>query len=112
MDAWAALVTVRKLAAGHSTPSCAPAAAASDAPRIKDPRQYESFARKNIAPGIDVIFGIKGKGSEIQAYRFDRKKFTPSQARAWLKAHDIKYISFEPASNEEINSSIRKAAGR
>jgi hypothetical protein len=85
---------------------------AEHAARVKDPGQYESFARKNIAPGIDAIFGILKGESEIQAYRFDRKVFTPPQAKKWLKDHDIKIIDFEPASNEELNSAIRKRAGR
>lgn len=82
------------------------------AARIHDPGQYDSFARKNVAPGVDVILGIKNGKSEVQAYRFDRSKFSVSEAKAWLKDHDISYISFEPASNEEVNQSIRKAAKR
>jgi hypothetical protein len=35
---------------------------------------------------------------EAQAYRFDKNKFTAEEARNWLKKHDIRYISFEPAS--------------
>ena len=70
--------------------------------RITSPDQYERFARKNIAPGIDAILGIDKEGkSEIQAYRFDVKKFTEDEAKEWLKEHDIKYILFEPAQEEE-----------
>lgn len=36
-------------------------------------------------------------GAEIQAVRFDEDKYTPEQARAWLKEHDFKPISFESA---------------
>jgi hypothetical protein len=73
------------------------------AARIKDPGAFipESIRRKNITPGIDIIIGkIKdGDGSmETQAYRFDKEKYTPEQVKAWLKDHDIKPISFEPAS--------------
>ena len=82
------------------------------AARIHDPKQYKSFARKTIAPGIDVVFGIKDGKSEIQAYRFDRKKFTPAQAKKWLKDHDAKVMTFEDASNDEMNGAIRKMAGR
>jgi hypothetical protein len=82
------------------------------AARIHQPGQYDSFARKNIAPGVDAIFGIKDGKSEIQAYRFDRGKFTPEQAKKWLAEHNIEYIDFEPASNQEIDAAIRKAAGR
>jgi hypothetical protein len=71
------------------------------AARIKSPGQYDKFARKNIAPGIDIILGIKGNTSETQAYRFDKNKFTVKQARAWLKEHNVKIISFESASAQE-----------
>jgi len=70
------------------------------AARITDPGQYEKFARKNIAPGIDIILGISGGKSETQAYRFDKNKFAPEEAKQWLKDHNEKYISFEPASEK------------
>ena len=66
--------------------------------RVHNPEKYERFARKNLTTGIDVIIGfIKGGGSEIQAYRFDKKKFTPDEAKRWLKEHKVNYISFEKA---------------
>lgn len=79
------------------------------AARIHPPANYQSFARKNIAPGIDAIFGIRGGRSEIQAYRFDAKKFSASQAKAWLSKHQVKVLMFEPAS-EEVNKDIREKA--
>lgn len=69
------------------------------AARIVDPDKFDNFARKNIAPGIDIILGIKDGKSEAQAYRFKSDKFTSEQAHKWLKDHDIKTISFEPASD-------------
>lgn len=80
------------------------------AARIHPPGQYDSFVRKNIAPGIDAIFGIKDGKSEIQAYRFDRTKFSEKEARQWLAEHKASFIDFEPASNEAINAAIRAAA--
>jgi len=67
--------------------------------RLKDPGQFDSFARKNneTGEGIDFIFGIKNGKSEIQAIRFNKKKFTVKEAKAWLKDKDIKYIDFEKA---------------
>lgn len=70
------------------------------AARIVDPNKFERFRRSNdeLGSGVDVIFGIpESGGSEIQAIRFDRKKFTPAEARAWLKEHDFKAILFEEA---------------
>jgi hypothetical protein len=69
--------------------------------RVRDPGDFQpdSFRRKNIAPGVDIIMGrLKGETTmTAQAYRFAADKFTASEARAWLKKNDIKYISFEEA---------------
>jgi len=35
--------------------------------------------------------------TEVQAIRFPKDKFTPKQAKKWLKDHKQKYILFEPA---------------
>lgn len=78
------------------------------AARVHSPGGYTSFARKQIAPGISAVLGIKGGKSEIQAYRFDKNKFTAAQARAWLKEHNVNYLSFEPAENQEMNKRIRR----
>jgi len=71
--------------------------------RLKDPGQFESFARENNkgGNGVDFIYGIKEGKSEIQAIRFDKKKFTVQEAKKWLKDHDQNYIDFEPASGAE-----------
>jgi len=68
--------------------------------RLKSPGKYIRFRRQNdkFGSGIDAIFGITKDGkAELQAIRFDKTKFTVSQARAWLKAHDHKPILFESA---------------
>jgi hypothetical protein len=67
------------------------------AARIKDPKQFDDFARKNIKPGIDIILGIKEGISTAQSYRFKKDKFTIEQAKQWLKDNDIQFISFEAA---------------
>lgn len=75
------------------------------AARVTDPDQYDSFRRQNnkFKSGIHAIWGIK-KGpprkSELQSVRFDKTKYSVSEAKAWLKKNDIKYILFEPASNK------------
>jgi len=62
--------------------------------RVRDPGDFQpdSFRRKEVAPGISIVMGrLKGSTSmTAQAYRFDRSKFTPEEAKAWLKDHDIK----------------------
>jgi len=74
--------------------------------RVRDPEDFipESFRRKNIEDGIDIIIG-KLKGGDgsmvVQAYRFDAEKFTPAQAKKWLNDHDIDYILFEEAKKDK-----------
>lgn len=69
--------------------------------RVKNPGSFQedSFRRQNIADGIDIIIGNLNGENELttQAYRFKVDKFTAKEARSWLKDHDIKFISFEPA---------------
>ena len=76
------------------------------AARIKDPAQYDSFARENdeLGNGIDAIYGIKEGVSEIQSIRFDSSKYTPEQAKDWLDEHDFEYIKFEDAIEERQTS--------
>jgi len=76
------------------------------AARIKDPEQYDSFARENdeLGNGIDTIYGIKEGVSEIQSIRFDSSKYTTEQAKDWLDEHDFEYIKFEDAIEERQTS--------
>lgn len=71
--------------------------------RLEDPDQYDSFSRKNCEQKhegkcIDVIYGIKGKKSEVQALRFKTKSWTESAARTVCKARGG---TFEPAAREK-----------
>jgi len=72
--------------------------------RIRDPGDFQkgSFRRKTIKKGISIIIGrLKGETTTTtQAYRFDAKVFTATQAKAWLKKNKIKYISFEKATGK------------
>lgn len=73
--------------------------------RVKDPDQFDSFARKNdeFGTGIDVIYGIKKDYdiSEVQAIRFDADIFTFDEAEKWMRDHDWSYIKAEPAIKED-----------
>ena len=83
--------------------------------RVADPKKYEKFRRQNnkFGTGIHAIWGIKGSATELQAIRFDAKKFTAAQARKWATDHDHKCAMFEPASNkveaEELLSGLTAA---
>jgi arsenate reductase-like glutaredoxin family protein len=82
------------------------------AARITDPEKYDEFARKNdeFGAGVDVIYGVKDGKSEVQAIRFDVKKFTPDEAKAWLKDHDYAdIIEFEDAEQDEEMKEEKRA---
>lgn len=70
------------------------------AARLVDPAQFDKFSRVNDqgGDGIDFIYGIKGDDPlVVQAIRFDASKFTPEQAKKWLKDNDFQPILFENA---------------
>jgi len=69
--------------------------------RVKDPGEFEpeSFRRKPIAAGVDLVFG-RPLGSEYvvaQSYRFDAGEFTTAEAKAWLDEHGVAVLAIEPA---------------
>ncbi len=64
------------------------------AARQADPKSFDDLRRKNndLGSGIHVIWGIKGGKTKEQSIRFDASKFTPAQARKWLKEHNFKTV--------------------
>ena len=80
------------------------------AARLKDPDQYERFTRKNNegGEGVDFVYGIKEGNTELQAVRFSKEKFSPEQARAWLKEHNHSAIEFEEASGKNDRKDSRQ----
>ncbi len=69
------------------------------AARQIDPKQFKAFRRmhKAFPTGIDAIFGLyrephKKTKTALQALRFRADKWSPSEARAWLKAHKLKSV--------------------
>jgi len=64
------------------------------AARQLDPEQFERFVRihpKGYPDGIDAIIGYREDGTTgLQSLRFDKKKWTPAEAKKWLKDHDLK----------------------
>lgn len=77
------------------------------AARLNDPDKFNGFRRDNDAggAGVDFIYGILSTGgTELQAVRFDKNRFTPAQARDWLSEHDFQPIIFEEATGERSMS--------
>lgn len=67
--------------------------------RVRNPDLFSTCRTISIDTGINAIYcKLKDEDRwQIQAYRFNKNQFTPAQAKAWLKDHDISYISFEEA---------------
>ena len=75
------------------------------AARQRSPDKYDKFRRKHLdgwPEGIDVVLGIKDGKSEIQSIRFDASKWTPKEAKKWLKAHGFVIGNFEPAKESNV----------
>lgn len=53
-------------------------------------RNFHSARVKNPPKG-------KATSAVVQAYRFDKKTYTATQARAWLKRNKVSFIKFEKA---------------
>lgn len=66
------------------------------------PERFKRFTTKAVAPGVEVILGLKEGESKTyaQSYRFATSKFTVEQAKEWLVKHELKSIAFELASGE------------
>jgi len=86
------------------------------AARIRDPEEFkeDSFRRKKLEgeEGISIIIGkLKGEDTmTTQAYRFSIENWTADEAKKWLKDHNIKYKTFEPATNEKKKSNADNSA--
>lgn len=81
------------------------------AARQLDPGKFKTFRRGNLpnAPaGISVIFGIAGGKAQLQSIRFDASKFTPDQAKKWLKDHKFKTSGFEAATKKDAEETTTK----
>jgi hypothetical protein len=82
------------------------------AARVKSPALFSRIVVLKTLPNGIMIYGgpLKSKpggSSTAQAYRFPRTKFTATEARKWLKDHDIKYILFEKASGATQAFNVR-----
>ena len=75
------------------------------AARVANPDNFARIVQLQKLPnGIRILGGPlksdpEGSGKP-QSYRFQRTKFTPSEAKAWLSEHDIKVQLFENATGE------------
>lgn len=81
--------------------------------RLSSPDKYDKFARKNCeikhdGKCIDVIYGIKGKKSEIQALRFKTDVWTEAQAKGYCKDKEGMFEAAKKAieTHSEVHTEI------
>lgn len=72
------------------------------AARIKSPGLFLRIRVFTTTKEGIIIYGgpLKSKprgATQVQSIRFPKDKFSVKQAKKWLKDHEHKYISFEPA---------------
>jgi len=81
--------------------------------RLESPSKYQRFRRENnkFGEGIDAIWGITEDGkAELQALRFDAKRYTLDEVRKWLKEHDYEPLEVEPAEREFSEDAVERDA--
>uniref|UniRef100_A0A6M3IF34 Putative structural protein n=1 Tax=viral metagenome TaxID=1070528 RepID=A0A6M3IF34_9ZZZZ len=84
------------------------------ASRQNDPDKYKKIRRENdkFGEGIHAIWGVLEDGkTELQAIRFDKDKFTPEEAKKWLKDHEHKTVLEEAAGEEKARGDGRGVGG-
>jgi hypothetical protein len=75
------------------------------AARQMDPGRCDKIRSKEVTAGVTLNYCIRdGKAGDVQSVHFDAKKFTPEEAKAWLKKHDFKADNFEPAKGSEAKA--------
>ncbi len=86
------------------------------AARQEEPGKFEKFRRENdkLGEGVSVVWGIDADGkAHVQSIRFDAGKFTPGEARAWLREHKFSADQFEPAKEaKKVETADGTKAGR
>lgn len=60
-------------------------------------RIVQLWARKGIRALGGPLKSAPSGPSQTQSFRFDKTKYTPAEAKAWLRGHGHKWIKFEPA---------------
>ncbi len=81
--------------------------------RLEPPSKYERFRRENdkFGSGIDAIWGITEDGkAELQALRFDAKRYSIEAVRNWLREHGYEPLEIEPATGEFSEDAIEREA--
>lgn len=72
--------------------------------RVEDPGKYKKIVTKDLGDGIQLLLGVLNEDdeskTETQSYHFDKDKWTPEEAKKWLKDHDVKTTEFAAAAEK------------
>jgi hypothetical protein len=88
------------------------------AARVRNPGDFAKIVVLQSLPNGVLVYGGPLKAGPsgsytAQSYRFPKARFTADQAKAWLEAHKIKIIAFEPAEmSTEMDKKIREKAAQ
>ena len=61
--------------------------------RQENPKQYDRYTTQTFGKGIKARLGWNGNKSEAQVIMFDKKNWTVSEAKAWIKSHPEYHLS-------------------
>lgn len=80
--------------------------------RQQDPEKYKKIrtSKNEFGSGINTLYGVTEDGkTEVQSIHFDASKFTPEEAKAWLRKHNYK-DNLEPATGGKsaLNELVKK----
>jgi hypothetical protein len=86
------------------------------AARLRRPGDFvrirQLWARKGIRALGGPLKSDPGGGAKIQALRFNKDKWSVTEAKKWLREHDYKPILFEPASEKGMSAYASKTVYR
>jgi hypothetical protein len=81
---------------------------------LQEPDGYDLLRRKEdlFDEGIATVFGIKQGEAELQAFCFDRSRFTVKQAQDWLGERGFRPSRFQASGGTDDCSKPARMHGR
>src|SRR5262245_52627433 len=74
--------------------------------RQQDPALFSTCRMKEVTSGVAAVVCRRKDNDkwEVQSIRLDADKFTPEEARDWLKKHDFSTTQFEEATGPKAKA--------
>jgi hypothetical protein len=66
---------------------------------LRQPGRYDGLRRKGglLDEGVAAVFGLRGGEAELLAVLFGAERFTPAQARHWLRERRLVCLALREA---------------